>query len=607
MRRHDAATGATLWTVPAGGGSVFSTPVVGGGRVFVAAPGMVQAVNLATQSVDWTLTGYTILWTIAPAYADGVLYVVNAGTILAVDAATGKPVWSFTDTFSIEFPPVVANNHLFVSSRNEIYGINLGTREVVFKEINSWGGPLAVAEGKLLVARVDGLLKAYTLSAGSLPNQGAPPAAPQSLTVQAAGTGSAQLAWSDASSNETGFRLERSTDGANFSLRTEFGAGATSFLDTGLVHPTAYTYRMVAFNAAGSSSPSNTVQIAPSTPGNGWLMLGNNPQHTGVNANETGKPPAMELWTWPGGTQSVSPVVTEDGRVFTSNNSSLVALDGATGAVLWTHGYNGGYAAGPPAVQNGRVYYQYINGQTNSKLFCLIAATGRVVWGSSFYTQSSLFPAPVIADGRAYITAYTYNFVLDAYDADDGRQLWGNSGGYIPAVQSGTVYTHYGDQFRALEPATGNALWTTALPTASTPTLSATRGYGTTNRDLYSLNLATHALEKVIPSGNLNNYYTEPSIAGGVVYWVTDGILQARRESDLRVQWSFAGDGTIRTRPVIANGYVYVSSTQNTYILSELKGKLAATIPAGGAVSVASGRLYIAGLDGTLRAYRLSP
>src|SRR5205085_2032344 len=86
-----------------------------------------------------------------------------------------------------------------------------------------------------------------------------PPAAPDGLTAAAASSSAIDLAWNDNSTNETGFTLERSTDGATWTVVTSaLAAGATSYHDTALSASTAYSYRMKATNAAGSSPYSNT-------------------------------------------------------------------------------------------------------------------------------------------------------------------------------------------------------------------------------------------------------------------------------------------------------------------------------------------------------------
>lgn len=65
------------------------------------------------------------------------------------------------------------------------------------------------------------------------------------------------LTWNDNSTNETGFRIERSRDGTTWAQIAETAANVTSYVDAGL-SPGAYWYRLRAFNAAGNSGYSNT-------------------------------------------------------------------------------------------------------------------------------------------------------------------------------------------------------------------------------------------------------------------------------------------------------------------------------------------------------------
>jgi subtilase family serine protease len=82
------------------------------------------------------------------------------------------------------------------------------------------------------------------------------PAAPSNLTA-AAGKKSVTINWVDNSSNETGFKVERSTDGVNFNQITTTGANVTSYKNTGLTSGTTYYYRVRATNGAGDSAYSN--------------------------------------------------------------------------------------------------------------------------------------------------------------------------------------------------------------------------------------------------------------------------------------------------------------------------------------------------------------
>ena len=83
------------------------------------------------------------------------------------------------------------------------------------------------------------------------------PATPTNLVATAAGLTQVNLTWTDAATTETGYRVERSTDGATFALATTLSANAVSWSDTGRTANTTYWYRVAATNSAGSSAFSN--------------------------------------------------------------------------------------------------------------------------------------------------------------------------------------------------------------------------------------------------------------------------------------------------------------------------------------------------------------
>jgi hypothetical protein len=87
------------------------------------------------------------------------------------------------------------------------------------------------------------------------------PAAPSALTVTipAGGNGRANLAWTDNSTNETGFEVERSTSATTGFVRiTTVGASVRTFADTTAPRRTTVFYRVRAVNASGASGYSNT-------------------------------------------------------------------------------------------------------------------------------------------------------------------------------------------------------------------------------------------------------------------------------------------------------------------------------------------------------------
>lgn len=89
-----------------------------------------------------------------------------------------------------------------------------------------------------------------------------PPTAPSNLGVyyDYASTTAVMVWWTDNSDDESGFSLERSTDGTNFTEIDTLGANNTFYMDFDIVTGTSttYYYRVNAYNANGSSDYSNT-------------------------------------------------------------------------------------------------------------------------------------------------------------------------------------------------------------------------------------------------------------------------------------------------------------------------------------------------------------
>ncbi len=128
---------------------------------------------------------------------------------------------------------------------------------------------------------------------------GNPPAAPTSLVAAAQTPGPRiNLTWADNSSNETGFVIERSVNGATFAPLTTVAANIRTYADTTVVASTTYAYRVAAVNAAGQSTYATSASIAlPAVPAAPQLLtLGGTRQGSSFRvtltwsnvANETG-------------------------------------------------------------------------------------------------------------------------------------------------------------------------------------------------------------------------------------------------------------------------------------------------------------------------------
>ena len=86
--------------------------------------------------------------------------------------------------------------------------------------------------------------------------------APHHVTATALSSTSIRVNWTDASNNETSFKLEQSSDaGVTWTLVATPAANAITYTLTGLTPNTAYRYRLRACNALGESPNSAVASI----------------------------------------------------------------------------------------------------------------------------------------------------------------------------------------------------------------------------------------------------------------------------------------------------------------------------------------------------------
>ncbi len=125
---------------------------------------------------------------------------------------------------------------------------------------------------------------------------GTTPAAPSNATATLQAGPQILVAWTDNSTNETGFVIQRSINGGTFATLVTTGANITSYTDTTVTLGNTYQYRVAAVNGAVSSAyattNSVTVAFAPTAPSNAAATLQAGPQilvaWTDSSTNETG-------------------------------------------------------------------------------------------------------------------------------------------------------------------------------------------------------------------------------------------------------------------------------------------------------------------------------
>lgn len=93
----------------------------------------------------------------------------------------------------------------------------------------------------------------------------AAPTAPTNLVAAVGGPFEINLVWTDTSTNEAAFLLERSTNGSSFNQIDSLPGNTTAYTDVGLIPNTTYFYRLRGTNLAGVSPYSNLASATTST------------------------------------------------------------------------------------------------------------------------------------------------------------------------------------------------------------------------------------------------------------------------------------------------------------------------------------------------------
>ncbi|HYS84843.1 MAG TPA: fibronectin type III domain-containing protein [Bradyrhizobium sp.] len=90
------------------------------------------------------------------------------------------------------------------------------------------------------------------------------PAAPTNLVATAVSGSQINLSWTDNSTNETSFKIERKTgSGGTYSQIATVGTNVTTFSNTSLAAGTTYFYRVRASNSSGNSAYTNEASATP--------------------------------------------------------------------------------------------------------------------------------------------------------------------------------------------------------------------------------------------------------------------------------------------------------------------------------------------------------
>ena len=316
-----------------------------------------------------------------------------------------------------------------------------------------------------------------------------------------------------------------------------------------------------------------------------------NPAHTGLQAANLTSRHLGKRWSRDLGGPVSYPLVA-GGKVFVtvanvgSYGSVLVALDEKTGRTVWgpidlggTYGFSGA------AYDQGKVFV--VNGDGLLRSFD--ANNGTPGWSVKAEGQYSFGSPPTASGGSLYLVGAGSGGTLYAFSEASGAVRWtaqviGTDSS--PAVSADGVFATFACiQADDFSPSTGTRIWHHNAACSggggATAVLFQGKDYV---RDVISGNLTLDAR-----TGNAVGTFsatTNPAFSGKTGIFLTEGTLRSLDLASGTILWSFAGDGSLVSAPVVAGDTVYTASRSGmVYALNAGTGTVVAQVDTHAAIS----------------------
>ena len=204
--------------------------------------GMAISANGSSDGIVWGLVGSSSTNSLV-AYdastSSGTLQqIYSSDTNLARDSLTGGVAGATTEKFTV---PIIANGMVYAGTGGKLSTANNATGSGGLGTLVSYG-----------------LLDSYLTSNASYFS------APSGLAAQVSTTSpsiAAELSWTSNSSLAAEFRIDRSTDGTNFTTVGYVSGDTTTYRDATITANTPYVYRVEAVSGANVTAASNTAGI----------------------------------------------------------------------------------------------------------------------------------------------------------------------------------------------------------------------------------------------------------------------------------------------------------------------------------------------------------
>jgi len=283
-----------------------------------------------------------------------------------------------------------------------------------------------------------------------------------------------------------------------------------------------------------------------------------------------GSQPAAETMPDPFDVYLSSPVVWQGAVYFGCGDGNVYSLDTTKGTLTWKF-KTGDVVHASPVISAGVLYI----GSWDSYFYAINAATGKEKWrfktgeDPDVHNQVGIQSSAVVADGLVYFGCRDSN--LYALDALTGQKRWAynNKGSWViasPLAQKGKIYFATSDSgmFRALDAKTGAELFSlkfSGWPTFASPIIAGEMLYsGSHSGRLFAIDLKEQktAWEFQTDGAKQNaatytNADGTPNYAAAYASDFYDDMVAGMRK--------IMTVGSIYASPVLANGVLYVGST----------------------------------------------
>src|SRR5262245_26063147 len=125
----------------------------------------------------------------------------------------------------------------------------MNTSEVLSRVVSPAALSFRKITASLLTKNLIALAMVGFFTTFSASGRAAKPSAPSNLTATSVSTSEIDLAWTDTSSFESGFKIERARSSAGpWTQIATVGPSVTSYADTGLLSATTYYYRVRSYS-----------------------------------------------------------------------------------------------------------------------------------------------------------------------------------------------------------------------------------------------------------------------------------------------------------------------------------------------------------------------